>query len=187
MEAFSKSQFRKDMKFRLKAQTDEDRRLKSRKIQEKLLDWNVFKRAKTVLCYASFGGEVETWSVLGEILKLGKTIGLPKVFQDRKEIVPIRVDDLECDLESGSHGIFEPKYEDGNALSVQDLDLVLVPALAYDRSNYRLGRGAGYYDRFLSTLPHSTVTVGLAFDFQIIESLPEKTSFDLPVSLVITN
>ena len=57
---------------------------------------------------------------------------------------------------------------------MKDIDAVIVPGLAFDRLNNRLGRGAGYYDRFLSTLPKNVTTVGLAFDFQLTESLPTE-------------
>jgi len=187
VEALSKSQIRKDMKVRLQAQTAEDRAQKSRMIQEKVFALDVFQRATTVLVYASHDGEVETGHLLGEFLKLKKIIGLPKVVQKQRQILPIRVDNLTDDLESGLYGILEPKYQHDRILSLQELDLVVVPGLAYDRTRHRLGRGAGYYDRFLSTLPSKTITIGLAFDFQIIESLPERTPLDLPVSLVITN
>jgi 5-formyltetrahydrofolate cyclo-ligase len=62
----------------------------------------------------------------------------------------------------------------GKALALKDLDAVIVPGLAFDRLHNRLGRGAGYYDRFLCTLPKHVITVGLAFDFQLTESLPTE-------------
>ena len=65
--------------------------------------------------------------------------------------------------------------------------MVIVPGLAFDKHNNRLGRGAGYYDRFLSTLPTDIPTVGLAFDFQIIDRLPQQKEHDIPVSHVLVN
>ena len=64
--------------------------------------------------------------------------------------------------------------------------MVLVPGLAFDQARYRLGRGKGFYDRFLSKLPREVVTMGLAFDFQVVEALP-VTELDIPVSRVIHN
>jgi 5-formyltetrahydrofolate cyclo-ligase len=58
--------------------------------------------------------------------------------------------------------------------------------VAFDRKNNRLGRGEGYYDRFLKLLPSTTPTIGLAFDFQLVDTLPELEAHDMPVSLVLT-
>lgn len=186
MEPLSKDQIRKDIKLRLRAQSAEDRERKSRVICQKVFALGVFRKAQTVMCYASFDGEVDTQDVWGEVKQHRKILALPKVSEDKRVIIPIRVDHPD-ELEHGAYGIKEPCYEDGKILSAGELDLVIVPALAYDKSNYRLGRGAGYYDRFLSTLSSRTITIGLAFDFQIIDSLPSRTSFDQPVSLVVTN
>ena len=70
--------------------------------------------------------------------------------------------------------------------SSQGIDLVLVPGVAFDRKNNRLGRGAGYYDRFLKDLP-TTPSIGLAFDFQVLDVLPHQPGQDVPVKCVITN
>ena len=182
-----KSQLRKYIKQRREALSADDRKNKSRMIQEKLLNLDIFKRSQVVLAYASLGGEVDTWGILRESLKLGKIIGLPKSDPVQKALVPMRVDSLDEDLESGLHGILEPRYNSGRIIPFDRIDLVITPALAFDRKNFRLGRGAGFYDRFLSKISPSTVTVGLAFDCQIIDALPEKNPFDLPVSIVITN
>ena len=66
-----------------------------------------------------------------------------------------------------------------------DIDLIVVPGVAFDKKNIRLGRGHGYYDRFLSGLPKRTKTIGLAFDFQVLEDLPQDPH-DVPVSTIIT-
>jgi len=68
-----------------------------------------------------------------------------------------------------------------------DIDLVIVPGVAFDADKNRLGRGGGYYDRFLSTLPAATPTIGLAFDFQFIPAVPHHAGRDIAVSRVIVN
>jgi 5-formyltetrahydrofolate cyclo-ligase len=67
---------------------------------------------------------------------------------------------------------------------LEDIDLIIVPGIAFDKKNVRLGRGHGYYDRFLCALPNKTRTVGLAFDFQVVEHLPQD-SHDIPVWMTI--
>ena len=88
------------------------------------------------------------------------------------------------DVHNGTYGIAQPYLDPQKVLKLKDIDAVVVPGLAFDRSNNRLGRGAGYYDRFLSSLPETIATVGLAFDFQITESLPIG-AHDMPLQQII--
>jgi 5-formyltetrahydrofolate cyclo-ligase len=87
-------------------------------------------------------------------------------------------------LKLGPYGVHEPVEE--KCLRLADLDLIIVPGLAFDKSGNRLGRGKGYYDRFLSKLPSDTQSVGLAFDFQILPFVP-TTEHDVSVTRVISN
>jgi len=87
-------------------------------------------------------------------------------------------------VHNGTYGIAQPHFDPQNIVELKDIDAVVVPGLAFDRSNNRLGRGAGYYDRFLSALPKTTTTVGLAFDFQLTESLPTE-AHDMPLQQII--
>ena len=144
-----------------------------------------FKVAKTILFYASFDGEVDTFEMMTQAQKLGKKILLPTIIKDQKRIVPAVVDCLEENLHSGPYGIKQPKILDGT-VSPEEMDFILVPGVAFDRNNFRLGRGHGYYDRFLGGLPKTAVTCGLAFDFQIVENLPSQ-AHDIKVSRILCN
>lgn len=171
----------------LRNQKEEERLIKSLAIRNKLFQMVEFQKAGTILFYASFNGEVETFEMMKEAQKLGKTISLPGVIQKERKIVPTAVMSLESDLEPGLHGILQPKKDRGKPVSEDDMDMVVVPGVAFDRNNNRLGRGEGYYDRFLSGLNPDVTTVGLAFDFQIIDSLTFQEGHDVPVSCVLTN
>ena len=85
-------------------------------------------------------------------------------------------------LEKGHYGILEPAQK--RFCEIKALDLVIVPGVAFDRRGNRLGRGKGYYDGFLSRLPKDTPSIGLAFDFQILPTLP-TTPTDVSVRSVI--
>jgi len=78
------------------------------------------------------------------------------------------------DVHESTYGIAEPHFDPYKELALKDLDAVIVPGLAFDKNHHRLGRGKGYYDRFLSTLPKHVTTVGLAFDFQLTDCLPTE-------------
>jgi 5-formyltetrahydrofolate cyclo-ligase len=89
------------------------------------------------------------------------------------------------ELRDGFYGIKEPMEEYVRPTSSEQLDLIIVPAVAYDRRGYRIGYGGGYYDRFLSSLDKDIVTIGIAFDIQIVGEVPVQP-FDIPVDMVIT-
>ncbi|MBF0533205.1 MAG: 5-formyltetrahydrofolate cyclo-ligase, partial [Candidatus Omnitrophica bacterium] len=91
------------------------------------------------------------------------------------------------DMESGPYGILQPKASEDRKLDLDQIDMVIVPGVAFDRNNCRLGRGQGYYDRFLPRLSARTTTVGLAFDFQMLDVIPQIEPHDVPVSCVLNN
>ena len=137
--------------------------------------------------YASHDGEVETFEMMRLAKKLGKKIILPKINILRKKIIPAMVNFLNKDLTKGVYGIKEPRASSKTIVPLGQIDLVLVPALAFDRKNHRLGRGGGYYDRFLSKISGSTRIFGLAFKFQIVPSIPHLKAHDICMHRVVTN
>ena len=134
--------------------------------------------------YASMNEEVDTSLMIDGALEMGKRVALP-LCTSQKGIIPKEITDRHTDLEKGTYGIYEPRKSQKDA-HLSEIDLVVIPGVAFDRGNGRLGRGKGYYDRFLKGLPPGRFCIGLAFDFQIVEDLP-KDSHDIPVSMVITN
>ena len=116
----------------------------------------------------------------------GKRVSLPKTIQEERKLVPIQITSLEDDLEKGLYGILQPKELTNNSIPLEDIDTVIVPGVAFDHDHNRLGRGGGYYDRFLKEIPTGIPSIGLAFDFQIVDFLP-ISEHDVPVSKVLTN
>lgn len=171
----------------LGTQTPEDRSKKSKSILKKLFARKEFKQAQTILFYASFDTEVETFEMMKQAQRLGKKIALPALIKDQKTIVPALIENLEDDLKIGLYGIQEPKDVCVRFVGLEQIDLIIVPGIAFDQKNNRLGRGRGYYDRFLSAVPASIPSFGLAFDFQIVDDLPCPEKHDVKVSRVITN
>lgn len=143
-----------------------------------------FVAAKKIFFYASFDGEVATPAMIKDARQLGKTIALPKIEIKNQGMIPIYVDNPDEELERGPYGILQPC---GNAAApLKDLDLCVVPGIAFDRDNHRLGRGGGYYDRFLSAGHPRFATIGLAFEFQLLDRLPVD-AHDQRVGRVLTN
>lgn len=172
----------------MRKQKEEERLAKSLVILNKLFKRPEFQKALTVLFYAAFDGEVDTFQMIQRAQQLGKKTGLPYIVRKEKRMIPTVVESIEEDLAIGPYGVKQPKETSrAKTLSPDDLDLVIVPGVAFDRHNHRLGRGQGYYDRFLRGLSSQTPTIGLAFDFQIVEHLPPQEEHDVPVSCVLVS
>ncbi len=147
------------------------------RVKEKFLSLPQLKEAKYILLYYPHKNEVNTISIISELLKQDKIVLLPKVQKDT--ILPIQIKSLN-DLKKGYAGIKEPK---GETVSPEKIDIIVVPGVAFDKQGYRLGYGKGFYDRFLSNI--NPLKVGLAYDFQILENLP-KEQHDVPLDIIIT-
>jgi len=167
----------------LKQQKEEDQRRKSEAIRRKLFRLAVFRRAKTVMCYVSLSYEVETRRLIEQMLQAGKRVVVPVVQQH--ELVPSELRDPATELAQGTFGVWEPIPEAVRPVPLDELDLVLVPGLAFDQTGKRLGHGQGYFDRFLARLPVTTQTVGLCFDLQLLDHLPTR-SHDQTVQTVLS-
>ena len=183
----SKQELRQKVLTLLRNQKEEARLKKSLSVQKKLFNLPEFKKSKIILFYLSFDGEVDTWEMIKQAKNLGKKIGLPKIIKKLRGIVPFIVDSLDRGLEDGPYGIKEPVDQGTNRLALEEIDLVVIPGIAFGRSNQRLGRGGGYYDRFLKKLPAGIPTIGLAYDFQLFDSLPHQTEYDMKLSRVLVS
>ncbi len=158
-----------------------DRQEKSRQICRKLLSHPAVLSAKTVFLYLSFGTEVETLSLAEVLLKQGKHLCVPRCNTQTRTMVAKELTSI-ASLQTGSYGILEPE-PDAKVIPKEEIDLILLPALAFDKDGYRLGYGGGYYDKFLENF--SGITLGLAFGDCVTDRLP-RDSFDKPVDEIIT-
>ncbi len=177
----TKKQIRSKILSRLKTQKEEDRDRKSKIIKKKLFRTPVFKKAKIVMFYMSFDGEVNTQDMIKEAHRLGKIVAVPVCQGNRVTLRPCILRN-NAKLKKGPYGICEPAVK--KYIKLEDLDLVIVPGIAFDKKGNRLGRGRGCYDYFLKRLTRNTASIGLAFDFQILPSLPATTT-DVRIEKVI--
>ena len=159
---------------------------KSDIIKAKLFNEEEFKKARVVMFYVSLKDEVETLAMIDEAVKTGKRVCVPVILKEEKRLIAGEIKNRSEDLESQHFGIYQPKSGHVNEVPLENIDLIIVPGVAFDKNNVRLGRGHGYYDKFLCGIPSSTKTIGLAFDFQVVENLP-KDSHDVPVWKIISN
>lgn len=164
---------------------EEERRKRSRVIHERLRGLSCFQEAKVALFYASFRSEVETFELIEGWLSVGKMAFLPVVVPDQKRIVITRILGLD-ELRPGFREIPEPGREQLRPASVEDVELIVVPGVAFDLNGHRLGYGGGYYDRFLSGLAGRSIEkIGLAFELQLLPELP-ASAHDVKVDAIVT-
>ena len=139
----------------------------------------VYQRARSLMLYLSTPVEVNTWPILDDAWQRGCAVSVPKVLGRQRGMVAWRIDDRQ-QLQEGVMGIMEPTT--GVVVEPQDLDLVIVPGLAFAEDGYRLGYGAGYYDRFLAAA--AGVTVGLVYAC-FVRPVP-RDPWDVAVDWVLT-
>lgn len=180
-----KATIRKTVATLLRQQKEQVRRRKSAIIWRKLVRLTAFRRAAWVCCYVALPHEVQTWGLIETMLEHGKRVAVPYVRPGSRRLGLSEVIDPGADLAPGAFGVWEPRPKARRPIRTSQLDLALVPGVAFDRKGRRLGHGLGYYDRFLARLPRSTTTVGLAYRFQVFDRLPTELH-DHAVSTVLT-
>lgn len=157
-----------------------EREALSEEVEARLVTLPVFQQAGTVAAYAQIGSEVITSGLIARCLILGKRLVLPRVEGDHLALYQVR--DPVRDLAPGTLGIREP-VAGLPGLDPAQVDLYLLPGLAFDPHGARLGYGKGYYDRLLAGATGTKAV--LAYDGQVVTQVPTGPG-DVPVNLVIT-
>jgi 5-formyltetrahydrofolate cyclo-ligase len=145
----------------------------------------IWRRSRIVMVFLDFGSEVATAFVVERALAEGRTVAVPKTEVAERGLVVSVLADYPGDLAPGTWGIPEPRPGCLRPLPPDQVDLVLVPGVAFDPEGNRLGYGGGFYDRFLPLLRPGTPTVAPAFELQVVERV-ETGVYDIPVDLVVT-
>jgi len=179
-----KQQARAAALVRRDAVCDSARAEKSRQIFHRLILCAQFKKARCVFTYVSMRSEVDTQAIMQAALAIGKTVCVPLVDMQNHEMIACAVSDPESDLHPGTMGISEPDRLTCPAVSPDEIDFVLVPGLAFTEQGHRIGYGGGFYDHFLKI--YSGYSCSLAFEEQIVTSLPFDPGHDATLSRIIT-
>jgi 5-formyltetrahydrofolate cyclo-ligase len=152
-------------------------------ISDKVISTKEFKKAQSIGTYYPIKSEVKTFEIIKHSLATKKTIGLPRIIDSNKiaffKIMENSFEDIK--FTKGKYGILENLMSDS---IVEEMDLLIIPGIAFDLQGNRIGYGKGYYDRFLSTRKVSYI-MGLAFENQIIKKIP-TTENDIPVDVLVT-
>ena len=175
-----KIKLRNTLRAEIAALPDEYISESNRKLYSQVISLNEFSDARNIMIYHSVEREPDTLLIIKTALSAGKTVSLPYCL--RGGIMQARIVHSLSELEPAMLGIPSPTSQ-APVIAPDKLDLVIVPALTYDREGYRLGYGGGYYDRFLAgVFAH---TVGLARELLIKQKLPREPH-DIAVKYVVT-
>lgn len=154
---------------------------KSKIIYEKFFSLEKVKKAQKFFIYYSIKSEVDTKSIINRLLAQNKTVTLPRIKNSNSEMFLHKINSLN-DLSNNGLSFLQP---DKNlpVIPAKDIEIAVIPGIAFDKLKWRLGWGGGYYDKFLSE-SHS-FSIGLSFDLQVVDELPTELH-DQQLDLIIT-
>ena len=165
-----KKTLRAAIRQRFKTSTQEERERWSKEICNNLSNHEALTKARILMAFYPMADEVDILPLLASLHSKGVQIVVPEVVND-KEMV-LRNYSPDATMLSGALGTQVPETEIFNELD--KIDAVLVPGMAFDRDGRRLGRGKGFYDRFLAMLPTSAKKIAVCYPFQIVEQVPTE-------------
>ena len=175
-----KKELRKEIRARKRDIPVDELREMSRLLCKRLLANERLGNASTVMMYYPLGDEVDVTPVIEQLAESGKTVVLPQVTGEAEMV--LRRYTGKADLREGAFGIMEPCGE--LFTDYEAIDVAIIPGMAFDRHGNRLGRGKGYYDRFLPLLPTRVYKIGVCFPFQLLDDIPME-EHDKRVNLIV--
>ena len=179
--ANSKNMLRKQ--YVSKRKNIENKKEKSKQIFNKIIETDLYKKAKIVALYKNLPSEVDTSELIEYSLKLDKIVALPRVEGDILEFYKIEKSEIK-NLVKSRFGVEEPIKDKNSFIEKETIDLMIVPGVCFDREKNRMGFGKGYYDKYLEN--SNLKTIGICFSEQIIDKLI-FTPNDIKMNLVITD
>ena len=179
-----KAQLRRKLLNCLLAISAEQRSEKSRKACQNLISMPQFQSASTVMMFLSLPHEVDTSEAILFAWQIGKVVAVPKISWQQRHMIPVQISSLETGISTGTDGLRNPIT--AVPVPFEDIDLVVTPALGFDRNGNRLGRGGSYYDRFFANAELKAPRCGFAFAEQLIDLIP-VIEHDKPVDFLVTD
>jgi 5-formyltetrahydrofolate cyclo-ligase len=179
-----KSAIRKMLREGLAAISPEFRHQKSQSACSFLIHSPEFAAARVVMLYLSTPHEVDTAPLALRCWQEGKVVVVPKVSWDQRHMLPVEITSLTTGMTTTGPGVREPIA--GKPIPLDMINLVVVPGLGFTPHGHRIGRGMGFYDRFLAQPNFSGLSCGLAFDEQIIQDIP-VLDHDIPLGMLVTD
>jgi 5-formyltetrahydrofolate cyclo-ligase len=179
-----KEQLRSKLQKCLLEMSAEQRSEKSRRACRNLVSTPQFKNASAVMLYLSLPHEVDTSEAILYAWQLGKIVSVPKVSWQQRHMIAVQINSLETGFSTSASGLRNPVT--GVPMPFEEIDLVVTPALGFDKKGHRLGRGGSFYDRFFANDELRAPKCGFAFTEQVVDSVP-VTRTDVPVDFLVTD
>jgi 5-formyltetrahydrofolate cyclo-ligase len=136
------------------------------------------------MLFLSMPHEIETGSLALRCWQGGKTVVVPKLSWDQRRMLPVEISSLQTGISTTHPGVREPAT--GKPIPLNMIDLVVVPGIGFTSTGHRIGRGMGFYDRFLAQNEFVGVSCGLGFEEQVVERIP-VLDHDVPLSMLTTD
>jgi 5-formyltetrahydrofolate cyclo-ligase len=153
-------------------------------IYNKLINCEYYNNAKVIFVYVSFMDEADTHKIINHALQNNKTVCVPKIINRTEGMKAVKIDSL-SELKENGFGILEPETTTA-AVDPKDIELILVPGLAFDKNGGRLGYGAGYYDRFFCEVRAEVKKIAVAYSFQVVDEVPME-EHDVLIDHIVTD
>ena len=156
-------------------------------LHRRLCTLPAIKPANVFLVYCAYRSEVGTSNLIDSLLGQSKVVCVPLCDPASVSMRAVRITNPRQDLAPGYKGILEPipLLAETQSSPAASLDVIIIPGVAFDRRGYRLGYGGGYYDRFLALEAPQALRIGIAFQMQLVERLPEEPH-DVPMDMLLT-
>jgi len=180
-----KQELRQKLLRQLLSLAQEEIKRRSKNVEKKLSSLPIYKESKVIMVYYPLKGEVDILEEIRKTIK-EKRFCFPVMDLKANTLRAYEVRDLDQDFIPGPFGVMEPDIKKTKEVGIDEIDMVIVPGLGFDKQKNRLGRGGGFYDRFLKEITPSIKSVALAFKFQILENLPINLPTDQKVDTIVS-
>jgi 5-formyltetrahydrofolate cyclo-ligase len=180
----NKTKLRSSLKKCLVEMGEQGRSEKSKKACRNLISTPQFQQASAIMMYLPLPHEVDPSEAILHAWQCGKVVLVPKISWQQRHMIPVQISSLETGFTTSASGLRNPVT--GVPMPIEDIDLVVAPALGFDCKGNRLGRGGSFYDRFFGSGRLKAARCGLAFSEQVIDSMP-VAEHDEPVDFLVTD
>lgn len=179
----TKRELRQKLRQLQEATPPELRHERSVAVTRRFLGLGEYTKSETIMIFLSTPAEVDTAQIALQCWSDAKRVLAPRVSWEQRRMLPMEINSLTSDVQPGLFGLREPL--EGMPVPVSEIDLVLVPGMAFDEEGNRLGRGRGFYDRFLAHRDFRGITCALAFEAQVVDHVPHDDR-DIRVQMLVT-